>query len=134
MEQRPNHKRAAGPLAFAPASHDLEAQVENRRNVLITVIAEVARDYITVRGLQAQLALTYSNLKSQQDTLDLTKSRFNAGLTSDLDVANAQADVSTTAAEIPTLQIQLRQTIHQLGILLGQDPMSLTDELGKDGP
>jgi outer membrane protein, multidrug efflux system len=116
------------------ASADLEAQVDARRNVLVTVVAEVARDYITMRGLQAQLALTYSNLKSQQDTLDLTKSRFTAGLTSDLDVANAQAQVSTTEAQIPTLEIQIRQTIHQLGILLGQEPMALQEELGKNVP
>ena len=120
--------------AVEAASADLESQVEARRNTLITVVAEVARDYIILRGLQTQLALTYSNLKSQQDTLGLTKSRFNAGLTSDLDVANAQAQVSTTAAQIPTVEIQVRQTIHQLGILLGQEPMALAEELGKTAP
>ena len=90
-------------------------------------------DYILLRGLQQQLALTYDNLKSQEDTLELTKSRFNAGLTSDLDVANAEAQVATTAAEVPTLEIQIRQTMHQLAILLGQEPMALSLELGKKG-
>jgi NodT family efflux transporter outer membrane factor (OMF) lipoprotein len=107
--------------------------VDARRNVLVTVVAEVAHDYILLRGLQVQLALTYDNLKSQQDTLELTKSRFNAGLTSDLDVANAQAQVSTTAAQVPTLEIQIRQTMHQIAILLGQEPMALQEELGQKG-
>jgi multidrug efflux system outer membrane protein len=117
--------------AIEAASADLEAQVDARRNVLVTVVAEVAHDYILIRGLQVQLALTYSNLKSQQDTLDLTKSRFNAGLTSDLDVAQAEAQVATTAAQVPALEIQIRQTTHQLGILLGLEPMALEEELGK---
>jgi NodT family efflux transporter outer membrane factor (OMF) lipoprotein len=116
------------------ASADLEAQVNARRNVLVTVTAEVARDYITLRGAQRQLDLTYSNLKTQQDSLDLTRSRFNAGLTSDLDVARAQAQVATTAAQIPTLEIQIKQTIHALSILLGQEPMALAEELGKPTP
>jgi outer membrane protein, multidrug efflux system len=120
--------------AIEAASADLEAQVDARRNVLITITAEVARDYILIRGFQEQLALTYSNLKSQQDTLELTRSRFRAGLTSDLDVANAQANVATTAADIPTLQISIQQTIHALGVLLGEEPMALNEELGKDAP
>jgi NodT family efflux transporter outer membrane factor (OMF) lipoprotein len=116
------------------ASADLYAQVDARRFVLVTLLAEVAHDYVTVRGLQRQLALTYSNLKSQQDTVSLTRSRFKAGLDSDLDVAEAEANVATTAADIPTLQIQIQQTIHQLGILLGQDPMAVAAELEKDAP
>jgi NodT family efflux transporter outer membrane factor (OMF) lipoprotein len=116
------------------ASSDLEAQVNARRFVLVTVTAEVARDYITLRGVQRQLDLTFSNLKTQQDSLDLTRSRFKAGLNSDLDVARAQAQVATTAAQIPVLETQIKQTIHQLGILLGQEPMALAEELGKTAP
>ncbi|HSV16184.1 MAG TPA: TolC family protein, partial [Tepidisphaeraceae bacterium] len=74
------------------------------------------------------------NLKAQQDTLDLTRSRFKAGLTSDLDVARAQALVATTAAQVPALEIQIKQTIHRLGILLGEEPMALAAELGKTAP
>jgi NodT family efflux transporter outer membrane factor (OMF) lipoprotein len=116
------------------AGADLEAQVNARRFVLVTVTAEVARDYITLRGLQRQLQLTYDNLKTQQDSLDLTRSRFKAGLNSDLDVARAQAQVATTAAEVPLLETQIKQTIHQLSILLGQEPMALAEELGKTQP
>ncbi len=120
--------------AIESASASLEAMVDARRNVLVTVTAEVARDYIQLRGLQQQLSLTFNNLKTQQDTLDLTRSRFNAGLTSDLDVARAQAQVATTAAQVPTLEIQIKQTMHAIAILLGQEPMSLAAELGKESP
>lgn len=116
------------------ASASLEGQVDARRFVLVTVTAEVARDYLLLRGYQQQLALTESNLKSQKDTLELTRSRFNAGLTSDLDVAQAQANAATTASQIPTLEIQIKQTIHAISLLLGQEPMELAAELGKDAP
>jgi NodT family efflux transporter outer membrane factor (OMF) lipoprotein len=120
--------------AIEAASATLESEVEARRNTLITLVAEVARDYVLLRGYQAQLKLTQSNVKSEQDTLELTKSRFNAGLVSDLDVAQAQASVATTLAEEPTLQIEIRQTIHALSLLLSQEPMALSEELSIDKP
>jgi outer membrane protein, multidrug efflux system len=120
--------------AIESAKADLYAQVDARRLALVTLMGEVAHDYVALRGFQRQLALTYSNLKSQQDTVSLTQSRFKAGLDSDLDVAEAQANVATTAADIPTLEIQVQQTIHALSILLGEEPMALAAELEKDAP
>jgi len=120
--------------AIESASATLESQVDARRNVLVSLTAEVARNYINLRGLQRQLALTFSNLKTQQDTLELTRSRFKAGLTSDLDVARAQAQVATTAAQVPTQEVQIKQTMHRIAILLGQEPETLAAELGKEQP
>ena len=85
--------------AIESAGYDLEAQIDARRFALVTLTADVAQDYTLLRGYQAQLKLTKDNVKSEQDTLELTKSRFNAGLVSDLDVAQAQASVATTVAE-----------------------------------
>jgi NodT family efflux transporter outer membrane factor (OMF) lipoprotein len=116
------------------AEDDLEMQVNARRNALVTLTAEVARDYVLLRGYQLQLGYANSNLASERSTLELTRSRFKAGLTSDLDVANAEASVAQTAATIPSLQIQIKQTIHALSVLLGQEPMALAAELGKDAP
>jgi NodT family efflux transporter outer membrane factor (OMF) lipoprotein len=120
--------------AIEAAEDDLEAQVNARRFALVTLTSEVARDYVSLRGFQEQLRLTKSNVKSQQATLELTKSRFNAGLVSDLDVAQAQANVATTAAEEPTFEIEIRQTIHAISILLGEPPMALASELQTDKP
>ena len=94
----------------------------------------MARDYVLLRGYQLQLQFANSNLASEKSTLELTRSRFNAGLTSDLDVAQAEASVAQTAASIPTLVIQIKQSIHAISILLGEEPMALAAELGKDKP
>ena len=116
------------------AEDDLELQVNARRNALVTLTAEVARDYVLLRGYQLQLQFANSNLASERSTLELTRSRFRAGLTSDLDVANAEASVAQTAATIPSLEILIKQSIHVLSILLGDEPMALAAELGKDAP
>ncbi len=120
--------------AIEAAEDDIEVQVNARRNALVTLTAEVARDYTLLRGYQLQLQFANSNLTSEKSTLELTRSRFRAGLTSDLDVANAEASVAQTAATIPSLQIQIKQDIHAIGILLGLDPMALAAELGRDRP
>lgn len=120
--------------AIQEAGFNLEAQVDARRYALVTLTAEVAGDYVLLRGFQLQLKLTKDNAKSEQDTLELTKSRFNAGLVSDLDVAQAQASVAETVAEEPALEIQIRQTIHAISILLGEPPMALASELEETKP
>jgi NodT family efflux transporter outer membrane factor (OMF) lipoprotein len=111
------------------ADYDIQAQIENKRNTLVTVLAEVANDYVTLRGAQHELQITYNNLKSQQDVLDLIRSQFKAGLTNELTVAQQEATVETTAAQVPQLQQTIRQSIYSLGVLLGVPPESLLPEL-----
>jgi NodT family efflux transporter outer membrane factor (OMF) lipoprotein len=110
----------------------LEASIEDRRSVLVTLLGDVARNYIDLRGLQRRLAVAQANLRAQQDTLDLTRIRFNAGLASDFDVAQAEGQAKTTEAQIPTLQTALKQTAYGIDILLGAQPGSTWDELAKD--
>jgi multidrug efflux system outer membrane protein len=120
--------------AVEAASADVQAAEEDRNNVLLTLLGDVANNYVQYRGTQATIVATENNLKAQRETLELTQSRFNAGLSSDLDVARAEAQLETTAAQIPTLQTQLRQHSHRLGVLLGQDPSSLANELNDVKP
>ncbi len=120
--------------AIENAEDLLEVQVNTRRNALVTLTAEVARNYVLLRGYQLQLQFANSNLASEKSTLELTRSRFRAGLTSDLDVAQAEASVAQTAASIPSLEIQIKQDVHAISILLGLEPMALAAELGKDAP
>jgi multidrug efflux system outer membrane protein len=87
-----------------------------------------------LRGLQRRLAVAQANLRAQQDTLDLTRIRFNAGLASDFDVAQAEGQAKTTEAQIPTLQTALKQTAYGIDILLGAQPGTTWDELAKDAP
>jgi NodT family efflux transporter outer membrane factor (OMF) lipoprotein len=111
------------------ATADLQASMEDRRDVLVTLVSEVAINYIALRGDQQQIAIARDNLAAQQHSADVTQKRFSGGFASGLDVANAQAQVATTAAQIPLLQAAARQTIYSLGVLLGQQPQALLGEL-----
>jgi multidrug efflux system outer membrane protein len=113
---------------------DLAATEEARRDALVTLLGDVARNYIEVRGKQRQLKVANDNVRSQNDTLELTQSRYKAGLATDLDVARAQAQVNSTESAIPTLETSLKQSIHRLGVLLGEPPEALLEELSKEGP
>ena len=114
------------------ADATIDATVEDRRDVLVTLLGEVARNYIDLRGFQRQLAVARANLKTQQDTLELTQVRFQAGLASDLDVAQQEAQVNTTASQIPTLESGLKQAAYALDVLLGSQPGALWGELAKE--
>ena len=115
--------------AVEAANADLAASVENRLNVLVTLLAEVARNYLEVRGSQTRLAVAEKNIFTQRQALEIARARYQAGLSSELDVAQAQAQLATTEAGIPQLETSMRQAIHQLGVLLGQPPASLLEEL-----
>ncbi len=86
------------------------------------------------RGVQRQVAITNENIKSQQETLELIKLRYKAGLNSYLDVARADALVATTRSQIPSLERSLKQASHRLSVLTGQEPGALWSELSKELP
>ena len=111
------------------ADATIAASVESRRDVLVTLLGDVAKNYIDLRGFQRRLAVARANLKAQQDTLELTRIRFQAGLTSDLEVAQAEALANTTAAQIPTLESALKQAAYSLDLLLGLSPGALWNDL-----
>jgi NodT family efflux transporter outer membrane factor (OMF) lipoprotein len=113
------------------ADANIEASVEDRRNTLVTLLGDVAKNYIDLRGFQQRIEVARANLKAQQETLDLTRVRFQAGLASDLEVAQAEGQLNTTAAQIPTLESSLKQAAHRLDVLLGSQPGALSDELSK---
>jgi len=113
------------------ADAEVEASVEAQRDVLVTLLAEVARNYIEVRGLQGQLTIARQNLDAQKKTLELTQARLQAGRAAELDVVRAQAQVSNTASQIPILESQRIQATHRLGVLIGLEPGSLREELLK---
>jgi len=100
-----------------------------RRNVLVTLLGEVARNYVELRGCQRRLEIATNNLKTQEEALALTQDRFKNGLTSDLDVQQAATLLANTRAVIPTLESGIQGYIHRLGVLLGQPPEALLAEL-----
>jgi NodT family efflux transporter outer membrane factor (OMF) lipoprotein len=116
------------------ADATIEATIEDRRDVLVTLLGDVARSYIDLRGFQQRLAVTRNNLTAQQESLEITQVRFQAGLANDLQVAQAEAQVNTTAAEIPALEALAKQAAHRLDVLLGTHPGALWTELSTDAP
>ena len=117
---------------FGGVRRDVEAAVaqaqaaeEGRRDVLVTLLADVARNYAELRGTQRQIAILDATVRSQQDTLDLAKARFDAGLGTALDVERADGLLHATRSRRPELERQVNRAIYRLDVLLGQEPGAL---------
>ena len=116
------------------AEADTAAAQENHRTVLVSLLAEIARNYVELRGFQHRLVIAQNNIRAQQDSVAVTTERFEAGITSAQDVAQAESLLATTRSQVPTLQIGVRQSSHRLGVLIGQPPGALLDELSQAAP
>lgn len=116
------------------AKASVEAAAEARRATLLSSLAEVARDYILLRGVQTQLHIARDNVNTAEQSLLLTQQRAAGGVTTDLDVANASAQLRSTMAEIPTLEQEEAEDINALSLLLGQPPNALRGELADPKP
>jgi multidrug efflux system outer membrane protein len=99
------------------------------RDAIVSVTAEVVRNYCVLRGLQDQLAVAERNEINQRQTLQLVQVRLDAGRGTQLDVSRAAAQLATTEATIPPLRASIATTIHRLSVLTGQQPQALVPEL-----
>ena len=102
---------------------------EMRRNTLVSTYAELARDYVTLRGTQLQLRIVKDNLKIEEEILGITKVRQSNGLVTGLDVETAASQVDSVRAQIPQLQAQEVSQINMISLLLDQPPLGLSQEL-----
>ena len=116
------------------ASATAEARAADLQDVLITLTADVALNYIDIRSLQRRLEIARSNVDLQQETLELTQFRAQAGLATDLDVQQALSNVESTRAQIASLEGQVGQSIHAIAILLGRPPAELNAEFAAPAP
>jgi NodT family efflux transporter outer membrane factor (OMF) lipoprotein len=116
------------------ATAEVQAAEESRRDVMVTLVAEVARNYISLRGYQRQLEVTRSNIDTQRDTRDLTAVRAKAGLATELDVSRAEAQLASTEAVVPELEALIATSAHRLGVLLGTTPGALLADLQTNEP
>lgn len=91
-------------------------------NALVSLTAEVARTYVTIRTFEVLLEIAQENVRLQKDGLQIAEARFRAGATSELDVAQQKALLQNTIASIPELQTGLQQAKNALSVLLGQPP------------
>jgi outer membrane protein, multidrug efflux system len=111
------------------AEADLKASIEDRRDVLVTLVSEVANNYVQLRSFQQEIIIAQENLQTQQKSTEVVHKRYEGGFVSGLDVANADAQVATTMSQIPPLETSAQQTIYSISVLLGQEPASLLEEL-----
>jgi NodT family efflux transporter outer membrane factor (OMF) lipoprotein len=116
--------------AVESADATLDASVFNYDDVLVTLLGEVATAYVQIRTLERQIKLTQDNVDLQQKTLEIAVARFKGGTATELDVDQAQSNLSQTESQIPQLRIQLRQSNNQLSILLGMPPEDLLPRIG----
>jgi NodT family efflux transporter outer membrane factor (OMF) lipoprotein len=103
------------------------------RDTRVSLVAEVANDYLTLRALQARIAVGQAELRRQKDLFTLIAARRKTGFVTNLDVNQQSTAVATAAAEIPQLQAQAKAEIHAIGVLLGQPPEALTARLAATG-
>jgi len=115
--------------AIESADASLMAAVADYDSALVSLTADVANLYILHRTLEKRLAIARQNVKTQQESLEISEARFQGGATSQRDVEQAQTVLQNTRAQIPALESLLRQTQNALSVLLGRPPGPLTDIL-----
>jgi len=120
-----------GRVRRAVEAADAQAQsaVEARRGLALSAIAELARDYMQLRQLQREQAFVERNLALSRKRIALVRDRFANGVATTLDIAQAEAQASTIAQDLPTLRAQQVQMINAIGLLLAEPPRSLASEL-----
>jgi multidrug efflux system outer membrane protein len=116
------------------SSDEVEAQEASLRDLSVSLIAEVARNYFALRGLQNQLAVAQKNAENQTETLKITRIRLENGRGTELDTSRAIAQLDSTRAIIPPLQSAIYRAIHRLGVLTGQLPGALITKLERPAP
>jgi outer membrane protein, multidrug efflux system len=116
------------------ANAQMQAAVEGAHAALLSMVSDVAATYIDLRGAQLRRTILERSLATQRDLLQLTRDRRNAGLTSDLDVENALAEVGTTQAEVPVADRQITVDINELSELMARAPEALRAELERAQP
>lgn len=114
------------------ADAQTQASVEAYRDVLVSLYAETALAYLNVRTAQERLRISHANVEGQENTLQLTRDRFDAGLVSALDVAQAESNLANTYSLIPVIERGLNEGLNRLAVLLGENPGSLHAELDQE--
>ena len=116
------------------AQAQLEATQEDLRDVLVSLTAEVALNYVDIRTYQARLAAAKANLKAQERIYQLNLSRYRAGLIGELAVQQSRYVMENTRSQIPGLETALEKAMNRLAVLLGETPGSLHRELARVKP
>lgn len=98
------------------------ATEEARRGVILSLVAQVASSYLTLRGLDAQLVVAQQTLGTYAESVKLFTLQFKYGQVSQMSVAQAQSQYESAAAQIPLIESQIAQNQNALAVLIGRDP------------
>ena len=112
----------------------LDAAVEDYRDVLVVLYAEIGITYVDARTFQERIKFNEANIETQRGTLQLVIERNRAGLVGDLDVRQAEENLGRTEALLPFLRQRYVQSVNRLGVLLGLYPSALHEELQRPTP
>jgi multidrug efflux system outer membrane protein len=116
------------------ADADVGASEASRRDVLLSVLAEVARNYFEYQGARHRLEVARKNAKVQEETVRFAVARYEGGRGTELDVSSARADLQTTLAILPPIETEIVRAKNRLAVLLGVQPAGFTLEAGEPGP
>jgi outer membrane protein, multidrug efflux system len=124
----------ANRSALDTSEATVKATAAGLGDIQVSIAAEVALAYITLRDTQERLAIARDNLASQLGTLQITEWRVQAGLVTSIDVEQARTAVEQIRALLPTMQTSIEQTCHALAVLTGQTPSALSTMLAATRP
>jgi NodT family efflux transporter outer membrane factor (OMF) lipoprotein len=120
--------------AIEAGKYDIQAAAAARSAVLISVVADVARYYVDMRGLQSRLAILKQNIAIAQQSRDLEQTRYDRGFTNELDLQLAIREFSTLQSQLPVLLSQIKTSQYSIAVLLGKYPEDLVNELAEPAP
>lgn len=115
--------------AYQARNAELAGAFASLGDAFVTLTSEVARNYLELRGLQNRYDVAKRNADNQRSTLDVTQVRLDGGRGTDLDVARAQAQLSTTLSTLPQLEAAIARSQFRLAVLTGRPPGDLYDRL-----
>ena len=120
--------------AIEAAQADLEVAQEDLHATMVSLLAEVALNYVEMRTFQTRLSVTEANIKTQQETYDLNSSMYEAGMINELVVQQSLRILESSHSQIPTLETGLAAAKNRLAVLLGMQPGKLHGEFGEYRP
>ncbi|MCE5244583.1 MAG: efflux transporter outer membrane subunit [Syntrophobacteraceae bacterium] len=120
--------------AVEAARETEEASRESLRDTLVSLTAELGLNYVGARTYQMRIAVAQDNLKAQEETYQLARWKYLAGLDTELAVQQARYNLEYTRSQIPALRTGLEESMNRIAVLLGEQPGGVHAELAPAGP
>ena len=115
--------------AVEAADARIEEAMAARRDILLSVFAEIARNYVELRGIQRERAILQKNIDLQQQTFTIVCQRFDAGMSNEFEVTRAESQLRVTESRLPNLTAQMRSNAYQIAVLLGKEPQAIFTDI-----